>query len=170
MQKKKERKKEKKIKAELTLGTLVFSLVLAQGLGARGHSVPAHWIATERGVTGLHSVLCNSYLPQPAIPLLFCASQSSGYTNTFLHLSLFPKCLTWFIAQINLYLTSLTHVERSTSSQADVNKAEGGHRHCIICQETSTDIVKNFYANWLNKSMNKSICCNHFQAMLWKKM
>lgn len=137
---------------------IVFLLAYAKKIKAepdspwsQWYSTHVHWINIEQSGTGLYPVLCNSYLHQHAISLLFCVSQSSSYKNKFSHLSLFPKCLMWFI---NLYLSSLTHLERSTSSPTDVNKEEGGNRHLIIYQETSMDTLKILNANyvfWLNK-------------------
>lgn len=77
----------------------------------------------------LYPALCNSYTSMPA--RFSFVSCRVCFKNNFLHLSLVPKCLRWFIVQINLYLTSLTHLGRATSSYTDVNEEEGGDRLLI---------------------------------------
>ena len=53
----------------------------------------------------------------------------------------------WFIAQINLYLTSLTHLGRATSSHTNVHEEEGGDRLFVNYQDTGADLAKNVYAS-----------------------
>lgn len=119
----------------------------------------------------LHPALCNSYTSMPAC--FSCMWCRVWFKNNFLHLSLVSNCLRWFIAQINLNLTSLTHLGRATSSHTNVREEEGGDRLFVNYQDTGTDTAKDVYANNMlcfNKSINRSPCCNHFQAVLWQKL
>ena len=53
-----------------------------------------------------------------------------------------------------------------------MSEEEGGDRLFVNYQDTGTDIAK-VYANdrfCLSKSVNRSPCWNHFQAVLWQKL